>query len=81
MSAYQSNAGFDRSQLHHIGQQSGEPPTPCSRMGGCSTSNRLPPVATERTPWAAKRSEQRGGAGGTSCKLVRAQRLADDILK
>ena len=24
---------IERSQLHHTGQQSGEPPTPCSRMG------------------------------------------------
>ena len=32
--------------------------------GGLLTSNRLPPVATGAAPWAAKRSEQRGGAGG-----------------
>ena len=59
------NAVFDRSQLHHTGQQSGEPPNPhAPAWGGCSTSNRLPPVATGAAPWAAKRSEQRGGAGG-----------------
>ena len=82
----QASSGYERipierSQLHHTGQQSGEPPTPCSRMGGCSTSNRLPPVATSTTPWAAKRSEQRGGAGGTPASWSRAQRLAADILK
>ena len=56
---------IERSQLHHTGQQSGEPPNPhAPAWGGCSTSNRLPPVATGAAPWAAKRSEQRGGAGG-----------------
>ena len=33
-----------------------------------ATSNRQ--VATTRQRWAAKRSEQRGGAGGNPCKLV-----------
>ena len=80
MSAYQSNvkvkpptkwvglnAVFDRSQLHHIGQQSGEPPNPhAPAWGGCSTSNRLPPVATGAAPWAAKRSEQLSWVKGRS---------------
>ena len=72
----QASSGYER------GQQSGEPPNPhAPAWGGCSTSNRLPPVATGAAPWAAKRSEQRGGAGGHPCKLVRAQRLAANILK
>ncbi len=77
MSAYQANvkvkpptkwvglnAVFDRSQLHHIGQQGKRPPTPSLPAGGAFTSSRLGAAATGAAPWAAKRSEQRGGAGG-----------------
>ena len=70
-------------------------PAPCSAWGASTktrarrlrrlfmpsaTSNRQ--VATTRQRWAAKRSEQRGGAGGkTPASWSRAQRLAADILK
>ena len=66
------------------------PPAPCSAWGACTktrarrlrrlfmpsaTSNRQ--VATTRQRWAAKRSEQRGGAGGKPpASWSRAQRLA-----
>ena len=79
MSAYQSNvkvkpptkwvglnAVFDRSQLHHIGQQGKRPPTPSLPAGGAFTSSRPKAAATGAAPWAAKRSEQRSWVKGRS---------------
>ena len=81
MSAYQANAGFDRSQLHYIGQQSGEPPNP--QPPGRGSLYEQPPRGgcDGRSPWAAERSEQRGGAGGTPCKLVQGAAPGRGILE
>ena len=83
MSAYQANVkveqlaeGESARTPSSIGQQGKRPPTPSLPAGGAFTSSRPKAAATGAAPWAAKRSEQRGGAGGHPCKLVRAQRLS-----
>ena len=77
-----SNAVFDRSQLHHIGQQGKRPPTPSLPAGGAFTSSRPEAAATGAAPWAAKRSEQRSGVEGRQpLGGSRAAALAVDICK
>ena len=71
MSAYQANVkveqlaeGESARTPSSIGQQGKRPPTPSLPAGGAFTSSRPKAAATGAAPWAAKRSEQRGGAGG-----------------
>ena len=61
-----SNAGFDRSQLHHIGQQGKRFPNPQPPGRGAFTSSRPEAAATGAAPRAAERSEQRSWVKGRS---------------
>ena len=61
-----SNAGFDRSQLHHIGQQGKRPPTPSLPAGEPLRAAAPRRLVTGAAPRAAERSEQRSWVKGRS---------------
>ena len=83
MSAYQSNAGFDRSQLHHINKDSRESaPSPMLPHGGHAQNEGTPTTSAVHAfgnEHSGASLNAKGAALGrcdSEPKLVRAQRLA-----
>ena len=87
MSAYQSNAGFDRSQLHHINKDSRESaPSPMLPHGamqneGTPTTSAVHAFGNEHSGASLNAKGAALGRCDSEPKLVRAQRLAWNIPK
>ena len=88
MSAYQSNAGFDRSQLHHINKDSRESaPSPMLPHGGHAQNEGTPTTSAvhafgnEHSGASLNAKAQPWGDATASRSWSRAQRLAADIPK